>query len=141
MLTSCQFMAEGAVRCPSGLLIPNAAQSRLESVCGERVAGPNSRVDFRSLSTCIRGRPPSVCGGGSLTGLRSCAAELTEKPIVAITSPKKNDALRFIGHTSFTSRRSLRLFDSIAACHALGHCEQEPTMAVIRPTQRLGKAT
>ena len=38
-------------------------------------------------------------GGASLMGLRSCAAELTEKPIVASTSPKKNDALRFMRHT------------------------------------------
>src|ERR1019366_9956896 len=123
MVTSCQFMAEGAVRCPAGLLIPNAAQSRLESVCGERVPGPNSRVDLRSLSTCIRGRPPSVCGGGSLTGLRSCAAELREKLTVASTSPKKNDVLRFMGHTLFTSQGSLRLFDSVAPRHSHRHIQ------------------
>ncbi len=37
MLTSCQFIAEGAVRRPSGRLIPKAAQSKLESLCGESV--------------------------------------------------------------------------------------------------------
>ena len=74
---------------PTGLLIPNAAQRRLESVCGERVPGPNSRVDFRSLSACSSGRPPSVCGGGSLAGLRSCAVEPREKAIAASSSPKK----------------------------------------------------
>src|ERR1035438_989157 len=57
MLTSCQFMAEGAVRRPSGRLIPKAAQSKFESVCGESVPEPNSRVDLRSLSTSISVSP------------------------------------------------------------------------------------
>src|ERR1017187_5354571 len=96
MLTSCQFMAEGAVRRPSGRLIPKAAQSKFESVCGESVPEPNSRVDLRSLRTCIRGRPPSVCGGGSWRGLSACAAETTDRQMVASTSLSRNGQLLFM---------------------------------------------
>ena len=40
------------MRRPSGRLIPNAAQSKLESVCGER-ARTKLACGFRSLSTCV----------------------------------------------------------------------------------------
>src|SRR5208337_1901887 len=96
MLTSCQLIAEGAVRRPSGRLIPNAAHSRFESVCGESMPDPNSRVDLRSLRTSIRGRPPVVCGGGSCTGLSACAEAVAEKQIVTSTSVSTNGALCFM---------------------------------------------
>jgi hypothetical protein len=96
MLTSCQFMADGAVRRPSGRLMPKAAQSKFESVCCESVPEPNSRVDLRSLRTSIRGRPPIVCGSGSWTGLSACAAEIAEKQIVTSASVTTNGALCFI---------------------------------------------
>src|SRR5208337_529804 len=96
MLTSCQFMAEGAVRRPSGRLIPKAAQSKFESVCSESVPEPNSRVDLRSLRTSIRGRPPLVCGDGSWIGLSACAAEIAEKQSAASTSLNRNGDLCFM---------------------------------------------
>ena len=67
MLTSCQFMADGAVRRPSGRLMPKAAQSKFESVCG-----------------------------GSWAGLSACAAETTDRQMVASTSVSTNGALCFI---------------------------------------------
>jgi len=33
----------------------------------------NAREDFLSFNTCIRGLPPSSCGGKSWIGLSSCA--------------------------------------------------------------------
>src|SRR5512140_1163829 len=96
MLISCQFIAEGAVRRPSARLIPKAAQSKFESVCGESVSEPNSRVDLRSFRTSIRGRPTVVCAGGSWTAFSACPAAMAEKLTVARTRLKRNGELRFI---------------------------------------------
>src|ERR1039458_10131682 len=96
MLTSCQFMAEGPGRRPSGRVISKAAKSEFEGVGGKSVPEPNSRVDLRSLRTSIRGRPPVVCGDGSWTGLSSCAAEIGEKQNVNSTSVSTNGALCFM---------------------------------------------
>jgi hypothetical protein len=62
-VNSFRFIAEGAVRFPeSGRLTPKAAQSKFESVWGGNFSEPNSREDFLSFNTCIKGFPPSVRG-------------------------------------------------------------------------------
>src|SRR5579859_28148 len=137
MLISCQLIAEGAVRRPSGRLIPKAAQSKFDSVCGESVLEPNSRVDLRSLRISIRGRPPVVCGGGSWTGLSACAAEIPQRQIVISRSLNRKGDLCFMGTScGDVRRRGIRL-----SAHGLMVCSHLALFLSsldLRPSRSLG---
>jgi hypothetical protein len=60
------FMAEGAVRLPSGRLTPAAAHKRSDNVCCESGLSDISRVLRLLLKTSIKGFPPSLLGAGSV---------------------------------------------------------------------------
>jgi hypothetical protein len=51
-------MADGAVRLPSGRLMPKHAQSKLESWLGDKSLESNSRPVERFAKASIKGMPP-----------------------------------------------------------------------------------
>src|ERR1700690_748377 len=57
-------MAEGAVRLPSGRLMPKAAQRRLEICWGESSLESKALAVDRLASASISGIPPVFCGAG-----------------------------------------------------------------------------
>src|SRR5258708_680289 len=76
---SCEFIAEGAVRCPeSGRLIPKPAQSRLARACSDNLSGLNSRVVRRCWRHSISGLPPFVWAGGKTMAGSSSARRKAE---------------------------------------------------------------
>src|SRR5208282_2765745 len=81
-------LAEGAVRLPSGRLIPKAAQRRLESCRGESSLESKALAVDRFASASIRGMPPVFCGAGRST---DCA----KRPPAKIAAAKM-DKVRFM---------------------------------------------
>ena len=79
---SCLFLADGAVRRPSSRFTPHAAQSRFDRTWGGSFSVLNSRLDCRALRTCIKGLPPSVCGGGRTIGFRFGSGDVNVVPVV-----------------------------------------------------------
>ena len=58
MSASRQSLADGAVRLPSGRLMPKHAQSKLESWLGDKSLESNSLPVERFAKASIRGMPP-----------------------------------------------------------------------------------
>jgi hypothetical protein len=96
--TSCQFTADGAVRFPdSCLLIPQAAQRRLERTSTGSFFVLKSLDDFLACRDCINDFPPLRFGGGSLMDDNSAAQDVVMKEtIMNTTVPVKNDFLNMI---------------------------------------------
>src|SRR4030042_7158619 len=80
---ACRLPPVGAVRIPrSGRLIPKALHNKLERTCEGIFSVVYKRQDFLSFKTCIRGLPPSSCGGRSRIGLSSCAIAERRFPVI-----------------------------------------------------------
>ena len=64
MSISCVFIADGAVRPPSGRLMPLAAHNRLASRGNGNSLRENSRIERRRAIASINGMPPDLSGAG-----------------------------------------------------------------------------
>ena len=97
---------------------------------GERLRRERTRTELAGRFTVLEHlhqRPtPSFCGGGSWTGLRTCAAEMAEKQIIGKTSPNKNRTLYFMRDISSTRPSQNRLSRCSLQLQALRPCPLRP---------------
>ena len=60
------LLADGAVRLPSGRLMPNEAYSKVESCWGDKSLESNALAVERFANASNKGIPPDFWGAGSL---------------------------------------------------------------------------
>src|SRR5664280_735831 len=101
---SCQFLAEGAVLLlSSDLLIPNAAQRRLEISCIGSCFASNDLVDCLEFSACINGLPILICGARSCIELLSWADKEVLRHVIKIKK-KSREYIIFIPSKLYTNK-------------------------------------
>src|SRR4030042_5765323 len=98
MSLSCRFLAVGAVRFPSGRLIPKAAQSMLERTSTGNGSGLNSLEEILFHNNCMRGLPLPICVFKSSIGFWASAKEMlgAMDRIAPVAADTFKNSLRFI---------------------------------------------